>query len=172
MTEPRIVVAHREHLWWLLAEAAQLEHVIMWQYLFAGFSLKNGTSEPCAGRRQGLKTQVLEVSRGADVPRIGDHETATFVEPAKRLATCVIRGAPTRSFPAAEVGARDRLVAHGGFSIFGPIPAFPQDRPTAATNCDTRRAGRPPSGPRGVTERAGLRSLSGTTVVTGGEEGT
>jgi len=26
MTEPRVVVAHREHLWWLLAEAAQLEH--------------------------------------------------------------------------------------------------------------------------------------------------
>jgi hypothetical protein len=22
MTEPRVVVAHREHLWWLLAEAA------------------------------------------------------------------------------------------------------------------------------------------------------
>ena len=45
MTETRIVVAHREHLWWLLAEAAQLEHMIMCQYLFAEFSLKNGTSE-------------------------------------------------------------------------------------------------------------------------------
>jgi hypothetical protein len=30
MTEPRVVVAHREHLWWLLAEAAQLEH--MWDH--------------------------------------------------------------------------------------------------------------------------------------------
>jgi hypothetical protein len=29
MTETRIVVAHREHLWWLLAEAAQLEHMIV-----------------------------------------------------------------------------------------------------------------------------------------------
>ena len=45
MSEPRIVVAHREHLWWLLAEAAQLEHMIMCQYLFAEFSLKNGTSD-------------------------------------------------------------------------------------------------------------------------------
>jgi hypothetical protein len=26
MAEPRVAVAHREHLWWLLAEAAQLEH--------------------------------------------------------------------------------------------------------------------------------------------------
>lgn len=40
MAEPEIVVANREHLWWLLAEAAQLEHMIMCQYLFAEFSLK------------------------------------------------------------------------------------------------------------------------------------
>lgn len=45
MTEPKIVVTHREHLWWLLAEAAQLEHMIMCQYLFAQFSLKNGTND-------------------------------------------------------------------------------------------------------------------------------
>ena len=45
MSEPRVVVAHREHLWWLLAEAAQLEHMIMCQYLFAEFSLKNGSSD-------------------------------------------------------------------------------------------------------------------------------
>jgi hypothetical protein len=32
VTEPKVVVAHREHLWWLLAEAAQLEHMIMCQY--------------------------------------------------------------------------------------------------------------------------------------------
>lgn len=43
MTEPRVVVAHREHLWWLLAEAAQLEHMIMCEYLFAEFSLKDGS---------------------------------------------------------------------------------------------------------------------------------
>ena len=42
MAEPEIVVANREHLWWLLAEAAQLEHMIMCQYLFAEFSLKSG----------------------------------------------------------------------------------------------------------------------------------
>jgi Ferritin-like len=45
MMEPRIVVAHREHLWWLLAEAAQLEHMIMCQYLYAEFSLKEGTGD-------------------------------------------------------------------------------------------------------------------------------
>src|SRR5262249_49016266 len=45
MPEPEVVVAHREHLWWLLAEAAQLEHMIMCQYLYAGFSLKDGTGD-------------------------------------------------------------------------------------------------------------------------------
>src|SRR5215471_17330207 len=41
MAEPEIVVANREHLWWLLAEASQLEHMIMCQYLFAEFTLKS-----------------------------------------------------------------------------------------------------------------------------------
>lgn len=45
MSEQRIVVENREHLWYLLAEAAQLEHMIMCQYLYAEFSLKQGTDE-------------------------------------------------------------------------------------------------------------------------------
>jgi Ferritin-like len=45
MSEPKVVVAHREHLWWLLAEAMQLEHMIMCQYLFAEFSLEDGVGD-------------------------------------------------------------------------------------------------------------------------------
>jgi hypothetical protein len=45
MSEPTVVVANREHLWWLLAEAAKLEHMIMCQYLYAEFSLKEGMAE-------------------------------------------------------------------------------------------------------------------------------
>src|ERR1043165_1246109 len=45
MAEPRVVVSHREHLWWLLTEAAQLEHMIMCQYLFAEFSLADDRPE-------------------------------------------------------------------------------------------------------------------------------
>jgi len=40
MAESEIVIANREHLWWLLVEAAQLEHMIMCEYLFAEFSLE------------------------------------------------------------------------------------------------------------------------------------
>jgi hypothetical protein len=39
--EPKIRVVHREDLWWLLAEACQLEHMIMCQYLFAEWTLKD-----------------------------------------------------------------------------------------------------------------------------------
>jgi hypothetical protein len=45
VTEPKIVIGNREHLWWMLVEAAELEHMIMCQYLFAEFSLKDGTEE-------------------------------------------------------------------------------------------------------------------------------
>jgi hypothetical protein len=41
VAEPKILVAHREDLWWLLAEACQLEHMIMCQYLFAEWTLKD-----------------------------------------------------------------------------------------------------------------------------------
>ena len=45
MTETKLVVEHREHLWNLLIEASQVEHLIMCQYLYASFSLKSGPDE-------------------------------------------------------------------------------------------------------------------------------
>src|SRR5262245_47743743 len=45
MAEPVLVVDSREHLWYLLTEASQLEHMIMCQYLYAAFSLKLGADE-------------------------------------------------------------------------------------------------------------------------------
>jgi len=43
MAEPRVVVADREHLWWLLAEAAQLEH------------RHHGPARPAASPRPGTR---------------------------------------------------------------------------------------------------------------------
>src|SRR5262245_195866 len=45
ISEPVLVVESREHLWYLLTEASQLEHMIMCQYLYAMFSLKLGVDE-------------------------------------------------------------------------------------------------------------------------------
>lgn len=45
MAETKLVVENREHLWNLLIQAAQIEHLIMCQYLYATFSLKTGPDE-------------------------------------------------------------------------------------------------------------------------------
>src|SRR6266516_6342288 len=45
MAETKLVVEHREQLWSLLIEAAQIEHMIMCQYLYACFSLKTEPDE-------------------------------------------------------------------------------------------------------------------------------
>src|ERR1700687_5617272 len=58
MAEPRLVVEHREHLWYLLAEASQLEHMIMCQYLYAGFSLKRDPAEGLTAE-QGIAVQEI-----------------------------------------------------------------------------------------------------------------
>ena len=44
-TEPPIVIEDREELIFLLSEASALEHMILCQYLFAAFSLKQDASE-------------------------------------------------------------------------------------------------------------------------------
>ncbi len=51
MAEPELVVEHREHLWNLLIQAAQLEHLIMCQYLYASFSLKADPGEGLTARQ-------------------------------------------------------------------------------------------------------------------------
>ena len=45
MAETKLAVQHREHLWSLLVEAAQFEHLIMCQYLYACFSLRTEPDE-------------------------------------------------------------------------------------------------------------------------------
>jgi hypothetical protein len=59
-----VVVAHREHLWWLLAEALQLEHMIMCQYLFAEFSLKDGAADGLTPEQAGAVDRWRQKLRG------------------------------------------------------------------------------------------------------------
>jgi len=67
MTEPKILVANREDLWYLLAEAAQLEHMIMCQYLYAEFSLKDGTEEGLTAEQAEAVERWRAVLRGIAV---------------------------------------------------------------------------------------------------------
>src|SRR4051795_7059621 len=63
--EAPFVIEHREALIYMLCEAAELEHGIMCQYLFAAFSLKQGEDEglsaaevDAARRWRGVVTHV------------------------------------------------------------------------------------------------------------------
>ena len=64
VAEPEIVVEHREHLWYLLAEAAQVEHLIMCQYLYASFSLKAGPEDGLTAEQSAAVARWREVLTG------------------------------------------------------------------------------------------------------------
>jgi Ferritin-like len=64
MPEPRIVVEHREHMWYLLAEATQLEHMIMCQYLYAAFSMKRDPAEGLTPEQAAVTQRWHGVLRG------------------------------------------------------------------------------------------------------------
>jgi ferritin-like protein len=64
MAETKLVVQHREQLWSLLVEAAQFEHMIMCQYLYACFSLKAGPDEGLTAGQAGAVARWRETLTG------------------------------------------------------------------------------------------------------------
>ena len=64
MAETKLVVEHREHLWNLLIQASQIEHLIMCQYLYASFSLKTGPDEGLTAEQAGAIARWREVLTG------------------------------------------------------------------------------------------------------------
>jgi hypothetical protein len=64
--EPRLVIEHREALIYMVCEAAELEHGLMCEYLFAAFSLKDsvdeGVSETQLAAIQRWRSTVLGVA--------------------------------------------------------------------------------------------------------------
>jgi hypothetical protein len=92
MAETKLVVEHREQLWSLLIEAAQIEHMIMCQYLYACFSLK---TEPDEG---------LTAEQADAVARWQDTVTGIAIEEMLHLALVMnvmtaIGAAPSLSRP-------------------------------------------------------------------------
>ena len=64
MAETPLVVEHREQLWSLLVEAAQIEHMIMCQYLNACFSLKTEPDEALAAEQADAVARWQETVTG------------------------------------------------------------------------------------------------------------
>jgi len=64
--EPRLVIEHREALIYMICEAAELEHGLMCEYLFAAFSLKGrvdeGVSEDQLAAIQRWRSTILGVA--------------------------------------------------------------------------------------------------------------
>ena len=58
--EPPLRVEHREELVWLLAQACELEHGLMCEYLFAQFTLKRTQQEGLSVK--GAQTRTSPVS--------------------------------------------------------------------------------------------------------------
>ena len=65
--DPPVVVEHRDELIFLLRQAAELEHAIMCEYLFAAFTLKQRTDEGITSEQLAAvdrwRKQVLEVAK-------------------------------------------------------------------------------------------------------------
>ena len=99
-TETRLVVEHREHLWSLLVEAAQIEHMIMCQYLYACFSLK---TEPDEGLTAG---QADAVARW--------HETVTGIAIEEMLHLALVNNVMT-AIGVAPTLARPNFPRHSEF---------------------------------------------------------
>ncbi|MGH8918128.1 MAG: ferritin-like domain-containing protein, partial [Actinomycetes bacterium] len=92
MAEPKIVIASREHLWWLLIEASELEHMIMVQYLYAEISLKDGTAEGLTEEQAAAVERWRKTIRGIAV------EEMLHLALVYNLLTA-IGGAPTLNRP-------------------------------------------------------------------------
>jgi len=70
MAETKLVVEHREQLWGLLVEAAQIEHMIMCQYLYATFSLKTDPDEGLTAEQADAVARWQETLTGIAVAEL------------------------------------------------------------------------------------------------------
>jgi hypothetical protein len=86
MTEPKIVVEHREDLWWLLAEAAQLEHMIMCQYLFVRCQAPRLPWRPPAARGRHRLDPDRQLGAAVEAGRGGRPELSQIGQASRRQA--------------------------------------------------------------------------------------
>ena len=164
MAEKRLVVEHREQLWSLLVEAAQFEHMIMCQYLYACFSLR---TEPDEGLTAG---QADAVARW--------QETLTGIAIEEMLHLALVNNVMT-AIGAAPTLARPNFPRHSEFlppgAEFALLP-FGADSPGHRTDPAAHGAREPRThGRRGVPDvlpdgklRAVATGRLGAAIRTGG----
>ena len=69
--EPDIVIGSREQMFYLLAEAAEIEHTLMCSYLYAAFSLQEGTEARFSAKEAAAVQRWYKTMMGVAVEEMG-----------------------------------------------------------------------------------------------------
>jgi len=156
MTETKLVVEHREHLWNLLIEASQVEHLIMCQYLYASFSLKTGPDEGLTAEQAEAVARWHKVLTGIAVEEMLHLALVSNVMSAIGAAPSLSRPNFPRPSEYLPGGVRFALLPFGDAALThflylerpegmermdaeGFVPTAPPDDPVAADEIMPRR---------------------------------
>jgi Ferritin-like len=156
MAETKLVVEHREHLWNLLIEASQVEHLIMCQYLYASFSLKTGPDEGLTAEQADAVARWHEVLTGIAVEEMLHLALVSNVMSAIGAAPNLTRPNFPRPSEYLPTGVRFALLPFGDAALThflylerpegmervdaeGFVPSAPPDDPVAADEIMPRR---------------------------------
>ncbi len=138
--EAPFVIEHREALIYMLCEAAELEHGIMCQYLFAAFSLKQTTAEGLTTEQLAAVTrwrqQISHVATQEMLHLALVHNLLSAIGAAPHLARPNLPQ-PASHYPAGRA-ARAAAVRRAGAAPFH-VPGAARGDGSARTPRDSRR---------------------------------
>ena len=156
MAETKLVVEHREQLWSLLVEAAQIEHMIMCQYLYACWSLRTDPDEGLAAEQAEAVARWQETLTGIAIEEMLHLALVMNVMTAIGAAPSLSRPNFPRHSEFLPPGVQFALLPFGGDSLThflylerpegmervdaeGFVPTAPPDDPVAADEIMPRR---------------------------------
>src|SRR5215472_2455500 len=162
MAETRLVVEHREQLWSLLVEAAQFEHMIMCQYLYACFSLRTEPDEGLTAEQAGAVARWQETLTGIAIEEMLHLAMVNNIMTAIGAAPSLARPNFPRHSEFLPPGAEFALLPFGADSLTHFLylerpegmervdaagPSFPPSRssPTTSPNRSRSRPNRSPA---------------------------
>jgi hypothetical protein len=122
MAEIRLVAEHREQLWSLLVEAAQFEHMILCQYLYACCRVQPATAAANPSITDWVNV-VTDVSPGADPT--GNADSYSAIQAAINAAAALPNNGAVY-FPVGTYLIRSGLLLLPGVVLLGPHP-YAQD---------------------------------------------
>jgi hypothetical protein len=117
MAETKLVVHNREQLWTLLVEAAQIEHMVMCQYLYACSSLKTDPDEGLTAEQAGAVARWQQTITGIAIEEMLHLALITNVMTAIGAGPTLSRPNFTRHSEYLPPGVEFALLPFGGDSL-------------------------------------------------------